>query len=114
MNWSLGHFSSNACGILDLLGLDLIAIAEDLVEGQQGSRHAAAAAEEVAPGAALTPGRLLADLGQPRPHTPSARPTAAAARTPRWRQSATGSAEGSHSRRQGRIDGPTWILLRIG
>ncbi len=53
-------------GILYLLGLDLIAITEDLVESQQGSGHAAAASEEVAPGAALTLGRLLADLGQPR------------------------------------------------
>ncbi|MEJ7640475.1 MAG: hypothetical protein WKF75_21525 [Singulisphaera sp.] len=52
MNWSLGHFSSKA-RVVDLGGLDVIAVAEDLVEGQQRGGHPAAGAEHVAPGPPL-------------------------------------------------------------
>ena len=57
-NWSLGQCSSKALGSSTSSAVDLVAIAEDLVEGQQRGGHAAAAAEEVAPGAALPLGRL--------------------------------------------------------
>ena len=50
----LGPFFLERLGVLDLFGVDLVAVAEDLVEGQQRGGHAAAAAEEVAPRAALT------------------------------------------------------------
>ena len=79
MNWSLGHFSSNAFGSSTSAALDLVALAEDLVEGQQGGGHAAAGAEEVARGSA--PGACaaaLADVERAGPRTPSAAATAAA------------------------------------
>ena len=61
-NWSLGQCSSNALRVIDLVGVDLVAVAEDLVEGQQRRGHAAAAAEEVAAGPALPLRGALADL----------------------------------------------------
>ena len=57
MNWSLGHFSSKALRVVDLGGVDVVAVAEDLVEGQQRGGHAAAGAEEVAAGQALPAAR---------------------------------------------------------
>src|SRR5262249_40986189 len=47
--------------VLNLGGLDGVAVAVDLVEGQQGGRHAAAGAQEIAPAQPLAAGRLLAD-----------------------------------------------------
>ncbi len=61
----LGPLFLERLGILDLVGGDLIAVAEDLVERQEGGGHAAAAPEEIAPRSALPPRRLFADLGQP-------------------------------------------------
>ena len=45
----LGPFFLERLGVLDLVGVDFIAVAEDLVERQQSGGHAAAASEEVAP-----------------------------------------------------------------
>src|SRR5262249_11114347 len=48
----------------DLLGADLVDIAEYLVEGEQGRCHTAAGAQEVAAAKALTSGPLLAERFQ--------------------------------------------------
>ena len=66
MNWSLGHFSSNAFWSSISAALDLVAVAEHLVEREQRRGQAAAAAEEVAAADALALGGLLADVVQPR------------------------------------------------
>ena len=50
----LGPFLLEGLLILDLVGGDLVAVAEDLVERQQRRRHAAAGAEEVAAAQSLS------------------------------------------------------------
>src|SRR5262249_40451531 len=60
----LGPLLGERLLVADLLGRDLVAVAEDLVEGEQGRRHAAAGAQEVAPAQALAAGRLGAEGGQ--------------------------------------------------
>ena len=52
----LGPLLLERLRVLDLVGGDLVAVAEDLVEGQQRRGHAAAGAEEVAAGSALAAG----------------------------------------------------------
>ena len=61
----LGPLLLEGLRVVDLVGADLVAVAEDLVEREQRGGHAAAAAEEVAPGQPLALRGPLADLVQP-------------------------------------------------
>jgi hypothetical protein len=61
----LGPAFLKCLGVFDFVGFDLIAIAEDLVQGQERRSHPAAAPEEVAPGTPLPLGDSLGDAGEP-------------------------------------------------
>ena len=61
----LGPVLLESFGVVDLLGIDFVTVAENLVQGEERRRHAASAAKKVAAGAALMLGHPLADLGQP-------------------------------------------------